>query len=494
MFKKMSVYLLGLAILCANAQTINLQGVISNSGGKPIANAVVSLVRQKMMDTTGTDGKFSFIGTSVKKLLAIVPQTNDISLNNDVLQFTLSASSPMKVEIFNLKGYLLRQEINMSAPAGTYRFDLAKNCQAANVLVVKAAIGRSELSFRYMPLNGGRHALSLPNAASTISNSGGLAALAAVVDTITVTATGFQTKTVAITSYDNQQQNISLDSSNGKNPPGPSIGCGKTLGSINKSGTYTITSSNVNRTYIINIPTNYDKNKPYPLIFGMHCMGGSAIKVAGTDNGQDQSAFWYHVKPLADKDSIYCIYVAPQGNGDGTWQGEPDRKFFSDMVNLFKDTLCIDTTRVFSIGFSFGAMFTYTLSLEFPKVLRAVACYAPANYNMDQPTNQHLPINYFQTTGISDDMCPWIHDSTATPKTGGKFCLLEHIQDNGCTVPSTIPLATSGTHVTTYFQGCKEGYFTKFCSFQGVHQCTASDAGSSTNWIPVETWEFLKRF
>ena len=490
MFKKLSLCLLGMAILYANAQTINLQGVVSNSGGKPIANAIVSLVRQKMKDTTGTDGKYSIIATSIKKLPTIVPLATDISINNDVLQFALSTPSPMKIEIFNLKGNLLRQEINMNAAAGTYRFDISKNCEAANVLVIKAAIGSSEVSFRYIPLNGGRYALNLPTAAATISGSSGLTKMTASVDTLTVTATGFQTKSIALTSLNNQQQNITLDSSS-SNAPGPSIGCGKTLGAINKSGTYTISSSGKNRTYILDIPTNYKKTNPYRLIFGMHCMGGSATRVAAADVNDDLSAY-YHMKTQSAKDNIQCIFVAPQGNSDGTWQGEPDRKFFSDMVTLFKDTFCIDTTRIFSVGFSFGAMFTYTLSLEFPKILRAVACYAPANYNMDQPTNNHLPIGYFQTTGTSDGTCPWI--SSDASKTGGKYCLLQHIQDNGGPVPANIPLATSGKHVSTEFPGTKDGYPVKFCSFQGGHQAVASDPGSSVNWIPGETWEFLKRF
>lgn len=486
MFKKISMCLVGIAILSANAQTVNLQGVVSNSDGKPIANAIVSLVRQNMKDTTGSDGKYSFIGTSVKKLPAIVPQTNDISLNNDVLQFALNSPSPMKVEIFNLKGKLLRQEINMNVPAGMYRFDISKNYQPSNVLVIKAAIGSSEVSFRYIPLHGGRYALSLPSAASTISNSSGLAKIAADVDTITVTATGFQTKSIAITSLVNQQQNITLDSSstNGKNAPGPSAGCGKTLGAINKSGTYTITSAGMNRSYIIDIPPNYDKNKPYRLIFGMHYMGGSAPIVVREN--------FYHLKPLAASDNIPVIFVAPQGNDNGTWNGEDHHKFFSDLLKLFKDTLCIDTTRVFCAGFSFGAMFTNSLSLQFQKELRAVACYAPANWNIYLPTNKHLPLAYFQTTGTGDGLCSWVNNDAN--KQGGKYCLLGHAEDNGCNTNVNIQLATNGKHVVTEFQGCKDGYPVKFSSFQGGHQCNATDPGSNIDWIPVETWEFFKRF
>jgi poly(3-hydroxybutyrate) depolymerase len=490
MFKKMSLSLLWLAILYVNAQTINLKGVVSNTGGKPISGAVVSLARQKLKDTTGTDGKYSFANTAIKKLPAVVPQANDISLNNDMLQFTLSSQSPMKVETFDLKGNLIRQEINMNAAAGKYQFDISKSCHSSEVLVIRAAIGTSEVSFKYMPLKGGRHAFSSLKVTSAASERSGLIAAAAVVDTITVSATGYQTKSVAITSL-NQELNFSLDSTNGKNAPGPSIGCGKTLGSINKSGRYHISSAGGRGDYIIDIPKDYNKDKPYRLIFGMHCMGGSAERVAAADNGDDLSAF-YSMKTQAEKDNIQCIYVAPQGEGNGMWNGANDPIFFQDIFNLVKGNFCIDTTRVFVCGFSFGAMFSYALSLKYPKQLRAVACYAPANWNFDQPTNNHIPLAYYQTTGTGDGLCSWINNDGA--KLGGKYCVLQHAADNGCNTNVTIKLATSGQHVTTEFTGCQDGYPVKFSSFNGGHQCMASDPGSTENWIEVETWKFFKQF
>lgn len=217
MFKNV-LYFIAVTVFLTNAQTINLQGVVSNTSGKPIPNAIVTLVGQNMKDTTGADGKFSFISTSAKKLPSIVPQTNDISLVNDILQFTVSTPSPIKIEIFNLKGNLLRQEINKNAAAGTYRFDISKNYQAQNILIIKATLGKSEVSFRYVPLNGGRYALNRINTVSSFP-SDGLAKMAAVVDTLKVTATGYQPRSVEITSLDNQQQNITLDSNTTKEWP-----------------------------------------------------------------------------------------------------------------------------------------------------------------------------------------------------------------------------------------------------------------------------------
>jgi poly(3-hydroxybutyrate) depolymerase len=316
---------------------------------------------------------------------------------------------------------------------------------------------------------------------------------AAAVDTIKVTATNYLAKSLPISSFDTTV-NIALDTAGGKNPPAPSAGCGKTLGAIRDSGTYTIKSSGTNRTFIVNVPKNYDKNTPYRLIFGMHCMGGSAIKVASypPDNGQDQSGHFYHIKTQADKDNIPAIYVAMQGDAGGTWQGEVDRTFFFDLQKMLKDTLCIDTTRVFSVGFSFGAMFTYALSLKYPKILRAVACNAPANYNMNQPPNQHIPIAYIQTTGKTDGTCPWIQGTSTT--NGGKYCLYQHAKDNGCDTSLVINLTTSGTHVNYEFKGCQDGYPVKFCSHNGGHECNKTDQGSNVDWIPVEFWEFFKRF
>jgi len=480
--------ILALSVLTVNAQNINVRGVVTDTkSGKVLPNATVTLLHQLLKDTTAVNtGAYAI----TKGTISVIPNLkiqngSKLSLVSGVLKLNLTTQAQVKVETFNVKGDLLKKDVLPSAAAGVHNFNIAENNRATNLLIVKVAIGDQTTTFRYLPEHNNNFAINAFVDNSTAANKLAKTA-AAISDTLHFTANGYLTKLIPITSYDTIV-NITLDSLY----PGPSIGCGKTLGSLNKSGTYTIKSSNVSRTYIIDIPANYDKNKPYRLIFGMHCMGGSAIKVSGTDNGQDQTAYYYHIKPLATKDSIQAIYIAPQGNGDGTWDPTNDPIFFSDLLTLAKDTLCIDTNRVFSCGFSFGAMFTYALSLEFPKALRAVCCYAPANYNFGtQPTNQHIPIGYFQTTGISDPRCPWINDSTQSQ--GGKYCLIEHIKDNGCILPATIPLTTSATHLTTNFVGGLRP--AKFCSFQGQHQCNATDPGSTTDWIPIESWEFLKRF
>jgi poly(3-hydroxybutyrate) depolymerase len=487
MHKRIAFCLVVLIGLTVNAQTINLSGKVSNQAGKAVSSAIVALLGQGLKDTTGADGAYSLTRTTGVVLPLLAPQNEDILLDRGVLVFSLPHASPVKVEIFDIKGNLLKKELLRNASTGFYRFSIAENFRAAKLLVVRASIGRDAMTFRCLPLHNDNYMVNQTEK-SGAPVGGKLAKIAAVNDTLKITATGFQTKTVAIISYENQQQNITLDSNtnNGKNPPGPSVGCGKDLGSL-KNGTYTITSSSLSRQYIIDIPANYNKSNPYRLIFGMHCYGSSMQGVA--------SGNYYGMKTLSATDNIPCIFVAPNGNGSGTplWDGgQKDHTFFDDMLKLFKEQLCVDTTRVFSCGFSYGAMFTYSLSTNHQKQLRAVATFAPANWNIWLPTNTHEPIPYYQTTGTDDPNCKWIYDDAN--QQGGKYCLLGHIQDNGCTVPSTIPLATGNKHVSTEFSGCKDGYPVKFGSFQGQHTDNNTDAGSSGNWIYKEAWEFFNRF
>ena len=273
-----------------------------------------------------------------------------------------------------------------------------------------------------------------------------------------------------------------------KNAPIPSAGRGKELVDF-KPGihTNTMVSAGLTRQYIIDIPANYDKNKPYRLIFAMHYLGGHMNTMVNEK--------FYGLKTYAQRDNVPVIFVAPEGYTDRSpWRGgdDKDHVFFGDMLVLFKDKLNVDTSRIFCCGFSFGAMVTYSLSLDYQKDLRAVACFAPANWNIYLPTNKHEPIAFYSTTGTTDGTCKWVNSDAR--KQGGKYCVLTHLEDNGLTVLPEIPIATTSTHVTTEFKGLPAEYPVVFGSFVGGHTASNRDPGSNVNWISKETWDFFMRF
>jgi poly(3-hydroxybutyrate) depolymerase len=261
------------------------------------------------------------------------------------------------------------------------------------------------------------------------------------------------------------------------NPPVESDGCGNPTTVTN--GKKTIQSSGEDRTYIIDIPTNYDMNKPYRLFYTSHWIGATSEQVVQQD--------YYFLKPLVDEPAIF---VAPQSDGD-RWQ-EKDHALFDDILGFVKENLCIDITRVFATGFSFGGMITYSLSVNHQKDIRAAVGIAPANYNIYVPPKSGAPIAWMQTTGMSDGTCPWVRQGSTTD--GAKFLALEKAADNGCMVPADIPTSSQGAHLCYDFQGCGASYPTKACTFAGDHTNIARDPDSTTNWIAQESWDFFKQF
>lgn len=478
----------------AQAQTINLRGKVTTSGGQGISGAIVTLVGQDLKDTTDANGAYAITRNSAA-ISPNLPLHENIVFNRGVLELHLAAPAFVKIEIFDLTANLLKEKTFPEVPAGEFHWNMNKDFGAANLLIVRATIGGHVSTFHYSPLLSGRYSVKSSAEHSFPDNALARTKAGAAVGSLEFKATGYATKVVDISSYE-ETVNVSLgtvDRWGGlNNPPIKSTGCGKALGALPKSGTYKIATVQGRGEFIIDIPASYDKDKPYRLVFGNHCMGGSAARVAEAEKGTqgDDLSGFYSIKTMMAKDNIPAIYVAMQGDGGGTWNAPNDLKFWSDVLVHVESNLCVDTTRVFVAGFSFGAMFSYALSLEYPERIRAVATYAPANWNFYQPTNRHIPVAYYQTTGTNDGTCSWINNDGQ--KTGGKYCLLQHVQDNGCSGDPKI--ATGSTHVTTEFTGCKDGYPVKFGSFVGGHQAVHSDPGANFSWIEKETWAFFKQF
>jgi poly(3-hydroxybutyrate) depolymerase len=303
----------------------------------------------------------------------------------------------------------------------------------------------------------------------------------AYVDSLRVVAKGYIAKSVPLLSLDSLV-NVSLDtldtSSGGiplKNAAVPSAGCGSAAGL--SSGKLTMTSAGLNREYDLSLPSSYNSSHPYRLIFGMHWMNGSDDAV--------QTDGWYRMKPLDTDNST--IWVAPQGYTDGSpWRGSDDKDhvFFEDMVKLFKSKLCVDTTRIFSVGFSFGSMFTNALAQTHQGTLRGVLTYETADYNIYFPTNTGRPLAYFGVSGTADNL---------TPPDAGERSAERFAKNNGCPIPATVAKATTSTHVCQVYQ-CPNNLPVNWCTHNGGHTDQPMDPGQTTSWVVGESWKFITQF
>jgi hypothetical protein len=204
-------------------------------------------------------------------------------------------------------------------------------------------------------------------------------------------------------------------SSGGGSAGGPAIerstGCGKTamvtFGPVpGESGQNVGTGEGGyvkigNRGFAMRLPDDYDKDKPYPLIFGFHWNGGNAKEVdTGGSNGYNMAHFG-----LQKLSNNGAIFVAPDGlNGGWANSGGGDLKFVDDMVELIEANYCVDKTRLFTNGFSYGGGMSYAIACARAKIFRGAAIYNGAVLSGCEGGND--PIALWQMAGLTDDTCP----------------------------------------------------------------------------------------
>ncbi|MDR8411865.1 lectin [Nonomuraea sp. 3-1Str] len=262
-------------------------------------------------------------------------------------------------------------------------------------------------------------------------------------------------------------------------------GCGKAPALV--SGTHSLVSGGQNRSYILRVPANYDSNHPYRLIFGFHWVGGTANDVdSGGTDGYNWS--YYGLRRLADNANNSTIFVAPQGINNG-WanSGGQDVTFVDDMTRQIEAGLCVDTTQIFSSGFSYGGAMTYALACARPTVFRAVAVYSGANLSGCGGGTQ--PVAYMGLHGLRDNVLPI---------SSGRSLRDTFVRNNGCTPQNPPePAAGSMTHVVTAYAGCRAGYPVVWAAFDGGHDPGPIDGctcGGWRTWTSAEVWTFFTQF
>lgn len=141
-------------------------------------------------------------------------------------------------------------------------------------------------------------------------------------------------------------------------------------GLFNQSMAY----DNVNREYLIYIPSSYDQTSATPILFAFHGFGGYNQYFINTAD----------FRSLADQFNFIAVY--PQGLicGDGTtWNTHPpggdnkcsqdDIGFFAALLNEISGNYNIDASKVFLTGYSNGADFSYSMACYQSSLVKAIA-------------------------------------------------------------------------------------------------------------------------
>jgi polyhydroxybutyrate depolymerase len=244
-----------------------------------------------------------------------------------------------------------------------------------------------------------------------------------------------------------------------------STGCGVT--DYPMSGKAMIDVAGTQREYILKLPSNYDTNTAYKLVFGWHWRGGTAENVA---SGAIGGGAYYGLEKQANGTAIF---VSPNGIDNG-WAntGGRDMAFLKAMLAFFNSKLCIDQTRIFSTGFSFGGMMSDAIGLDMADVFRAIAPMSGAIYSGGNRSSTK-PIAVWMSHGDADDVVP-IAD--------GEAALKIFLKNNGC---GTQTAAVTPSPCVAY-DGCTAGYPVHYCKFSGGHM--------SPSFASQAIWQFFSQF
>ena len=206
------------------------------------------------------------------------------------------------------------------------------------------------------------------------------------------------------------------------------------------------------RQFYFALPTNYASSRPYRVVFAWHYAGGTAVMVAGTGGGAGR---YYGLQPLlAD-----TIFITGQGLNDAQGRtGWPntngqDVAFARAMMDWLNANFCVDKGRIFSTGFSYGAIMSHTVACQMPDVFRAAGIMSGSLIGRANSCVNH-PIAAWMTHGADDTSASGGVDFSAGVTARDRIVALNHCA--ATTQPTTPDPCVA-------YDGCDSGYPTVWC-------------------------------
>lgn len=353
--RKSAFLLSSLLAWSAGAQTVHLKGLVSNTAGQPVSGAIVVLTGLGLKDTTGSDGTYALDRIST----AIGPRqfTGAPRLEGGVLSFELNTAAPVRVEIRDLTGSLRASIRREGLAPGSHRLALPELGRGTGLQLVQVSIGEERASFRVVSSSEG----ALPTGAPAV-----LARAAAVVDTLRVSATGYQSQAVAVPSYE-QTLDVRLSALATCNPsektPDPiSVNVTNSGAALTGSHQVVVETDPSLSGRTIYRPKDLGPGKNYPILV----WGNGGCSNNATDHTD------YHLE-IASHGYVIVADGTPKGTGgramvDVTTMGAPQIAALTWAIqqnakpcSRFYQSL--DTLHSGGFGWSCGGLMTYGLTL-----------------------------------------------------------------------------------------------------------------------------------
>ena len=160
-----------------------------------------------------------------------------------------------------------------------------------------------------------------------------------------------------------------------------------------------IVSGGLDREYNLYVHPRYKHNRPTPLVFLFHGLGGTPDWQMGYSN---MGAF---------ADAFKFIVVAPKGIRR-SWDvssGSDDVTFVADIIDAVSEDYCIHPKRIFATGASMGAAMSQRLACDLSDRIAAIGPVASGNPWIIWPDicEPERPVPIIQFNGTADMAIPF---------------------------------------------------------------------------------------
>jgi poly(3-hydroxybutyrate) depolymerase len=207
--------------------------------------------------------------------------------------------------------------------------------------------------------------------------------------------------------------------------------------------------------YIVDPPTGYDKERPYPLIMAFRGAGVTAEQFRG----------YLDLPPVVGSDAI-VVNVNPS-NDATTWDVQRDLPMFDALLTQLESRYCVDELRVFAAGHGSGGFFTNTLGCTRANKLRGIA-----SMSAGPPPSM-----------CSGGLAVWITQGTSDMMLGAGRANRDYwVARSGC--DDVTMFAPVDPEPCVEFVGCAAGSAVRYCEYDG-------DLGLPS-FAASGLWEFFK--
>jgi polyhydroxybutyrate depolymerase len=286
-------------------------------------------------------------------------------------------------------------------------------------------------------------------------------------------------------------------SADGGQPQGPACPATSALPAGDTNAT--IAFGGTTRQYIVHVPTNYAGTTAVPLVLDYH-----GLLLTNTSELQQAAPHGYAAE--ADKEGFIVVYPNAVGAPLYGWDVSPccaqsprsvdDVGFSKALIAKIEGQVCIDSKRVYAVGFSMGGGMAMDMACNAADVIAAVA---PAGFDLMDPSNNwpcqpSRPITVLSFRSTSDPVCPYNGGPTNPPNglpititfLGAVGTFQKWAQLDQCIgSPSTnSSLGTSDGTCQTYSQ-CAANVSVTLCTKQG---------GSHDQGFADVAWPWLKNY